>query len=263
MKVTVCQLHNAGRVFAADWDHLTAHVQAERSQLVLLPEMPFYPWFPTAREFDPGVWKAALNAHDVWERRLPELAPALPVATRPIDFGNMRYNAGFIWQEAESLTETVHVKCCVSSQDGAWENVWYTGAVPEFETFTVDHGMAYVGMLIGLELWMPEQARLYGLDGAQLIAIPRADRSPDTDPQGANEWLQGGIAAAKAAAAYCISSSRGTHGTGLGGPAWVISPQGETLAMTSSERPFATVEIDLDSMPRGVRVPSIKTAPLR
>jgi len=262
MKVTVCQLHNAGGAFAADWDRLTAHVRSERSDLVLLPEMPFYPWFPTSRHFDAEVWKAALDAHDLWEKRLPELAPALPLATRPIDFGNVRYNAGFIWQEGESLIETIHVKCCVSSQEGAWESVWYTGAVPDFETVSVASGRVRVGMLIGLELWMPEQARLYGLDGAQVIAIPRGDSSPDKDPEGANEWLSGCIAAAKAAEAYCISSSRGIHGSGVGGPGWVISPQGEVLATTSGKRPFSTVEIDVDAMAQRARVPSIKTAPL-
>jgi predicted amidohydrolase len=263
MKVTVCQLHNGGGTIAADWDLLSEHVRSERSELVLLPEMPFYRWFPTSRDFDAELWEGAINAHDLWEQRLPELAPAFVLGTRPINFGNVRYNAGFLWQEGASVTETIHVKCCVSSQDGAWESVWYTGAVPDFETYTVGGGRADLGMLIGLELWMPEQARLYGLDGAQVILVPRADSSPDSDPEGANEWLRGGIAAARAAQAYCVSSSRSIRGSGWGGAGWVISPQGETLAKTSNEEPFATVEIDLDSMPRGVRVPSTKTAPLR
>lgn len=259
MKVTVCQFHNGGGRNAADWDHLVAHVKAERSDLVLLPEMPFYSWFPTPKDFNAGVWQAAVDAHNTWEKRLSELAPAIPLGTRPMDFGSLRYNAGFMWNEDESLTETIHVKSCLAAQDGAWETTWY-GGVADFELATV--GSARVGMLIGLELWMPEQARLYGDDGAQIIAVPRADRSSDNDEDGANDWLQGVSAAAKAAGAYCFSSSRGTHGNGFGGPAWVISPDGEVLATTSSDEPCASVEIDLDSLPRGLRVPSLKTAPL-
>lgn len=261
MKVTVCQLRNAGAGFAAEWDRLLAHVKAERADLVLLPEMPFYPWFAAPREFKASVWEAAVDAHDSWEKRLCELAPAIALGTRPIDFGNVRYNAGFMWNDDESMTETIHVKCCLSGQEGAWETSWYERAVPDFELATV--GAARVGMLIGIELWMPEQARLYGEDGAQIIAVPRADRALDTDPDSANEWLQGGVAAAKASGAYCISSSRGTRGSALGGPGWIISPQGQTLVTTSSEEPFASAEIDLDSLPRGLRVASLKAARLR
>jgi N-carbamoylputrescine amidase len=260
MKVTVCQFHNGGGRFAADWDLLVAHVKAEGSQLVLLPEMPFYSWFPTPRDFDAGVWQAAVDAHNAWERRLSDLAPAIALGTRPIDFGNVRYNAGFMWNEDESITETIHVKCCLTAQDRAWETSWYERGVPDFELATVAH--ARVGMLIGLELWMPEQARVYGEDGAQIIAVPRADRLPDDDLEGVNEWLDGVTAAAKAAGTYCFSSSRGTRGTATGGPGWVISPQGEVLATTSNDEPFVSVEIDLESLPRGLRVPSLKSVPV-
>jgi N-carbamoylputrescine amidase len=165
-----------------------------------------------------------------------------------------------MWNEDESITETIHVKCCLSAQDGAWETSWYERAVPDFELATV--GSTRIGMLIGLELWMPEQARLYGEDGAQIIAVPRADRLLGDDLDGETEWLRGVLAAAAAAGAYCISSSRGTRGSGSGGAGWVISPQGDILAATSCDEPFLSVEIDLDSLPRGLRVPSLKDVPL-
>jgi N-carbamoylputrescine amidase len=260
MKVTVCQFHNGGGGFGADWDHLVRHVKVERSELVLLPEMPFYSWFPTPRHFNAGVWQAAVDAHNAWERRLSDLAPAIPIGTRPIDFGNVRYSAGFMWNEGEGITESIHVKSCLTAQDGAWETSWYDRGVPDFELANV--GSARVGMLIGLELWIPEQAHLYGEDGAQVIAVPRADRLAGDDQDGADEWLRGVIEAATAAEAYCLSSSRGTRGSGLGGTAWVISPHGEVLAETTRYEPFVSVEIDLDSLPRGRRVPSLKGMPL-
>jgi len=34
--------------------------------IVLLPEMPFFPWFPTARDFDARTWRDAVAAHDDW-----------------------------------------------------------------------------------------------------------------------------------------------------------------------------------------------------
>ena len=245
MKVTVCQLHNEREAFAADWDRLVAHVKAQRSDLVLLPEMPFYPWFPTPREFDAGIWCAAVAAHDTWEKRLSELMPAVALGTRPVDFGALRYSAGFVWNEDEGITETIHVKSCLSNEDGFWETTWYQKAVPDFESATV--GVARVGMLIGLELWMPEGASTYGEDKVQLIAIPRMDRSVDADECVASneEWLSGGRTAALESGAFCVSSSRGGHNSTASGTGWILAPDGRTLARTSGEKPFVTAEVDL------------------
>jgi N-carbamoylputrescine amidase len=248
MKVTVCQLHNERGAFAADWDRLVAHVKTQRSDLVLLPEMPFFPWFPTPREFDAGTWRAAVAAHDTWEKRLSELMPAVALGTRPVDFGALRYSAGFVWNEDEGITETIHVKSCLSNEDGFWETTWYQKAVPDFESATV--GAARVGMLIGLELWVPEGASTYGEDKVHLIAVPRMDGSMDDDECVASneEWLSGGRAAALESGAFCVSSSRGGHNNTAGGTGWILAPDGRTLARTSGEEPFVTAEVDLTRM---------------
>lgn len=248
MKVTVCQLHNEREAFAADWDRLVAHVKAQRSDLVLLPEMPFFPWFPMPREFDAGIWRAAVVAHDTWEKRLSELMPAVALGTRPVDFGALRYSAGFVWNEDEGITETIHVKSCLSNEDGFWETTWYQKAVPDFESATV--GAARVGMLIGLELWVPEAANTYGEDKVHLIAIPRMDLSVDADECVASneEWLSGGRAAALESGAFCVSSSRGGHNNTAGGMGWILAPDGRTLARTSGEEPFVTAEVNLTRM---------------
>jgi predicted amidohydrolase len=245
MKITVCQLHNGREAFAVDWDRLVAHVKAQHSDLVLLPEMPFFPWFPTTLEFDAGIWRAAVAAHDAWEKRLTELMPAVPLGTRPVDFGALRYNVGFVWKEDEGITETIHVKSCLTNEDGSWETTWYEKAAPDFESATV--GAARVGMLIGLELWMPDAAKTYGEDNVHVIAIPRVDRSADADEcaSSAQEWLAGGRAAASSSGAFCISSSRGGHAHPVGGPGWILAPDGRTLARTSDAEPFVTAEVDL------------------
>jgi predicted amidohydrolase len=248
MKITVCQLHNEREAFAADWDRLVAHVKAQRSDLVLLPEMPFFPWFPTPQRFDAGVWRAAVAAHDAWEKRLSELMPAVALGTRPVDFGALRYSAGFVWKEEEGIAETIHVKSCLSDEDGSWETTWYEKAAPDFESATI--GAARVGMLIGLELWMPDAARIYGDDRVHVLAIPRVDRSVDAEEcvSSAQEWLAGGRAAALESGAFCASSSRGGLANPVGGPGWILAPDGRTLAQTSGQEPFVTVEVDLDEV---------------
>ena len=268
MRITVCQLHNGRDALTADWDHLVEHVKTQASELVLLPEMPFYPWFPTPRQFDARVWRDAVAAHDRWEKRLSELMPAIALGTRPVDFGALRYSAGFMWNDDEGIAETIHVKSCLSNEDGSWETTWYERATPDFETARV--GPARVGMLIGLELLMSDQARLYGEDGAHIVAVPRVDRSGDGDMDGANnEWLEGGRSAAIASGAFCISSSRGGRGNSSGGPGWVISPDGRTLAVTSPDQPFASVDIDLAAVVQHPRpaapmgMPLIESADVR
>jgi N-carbamoylputrescine amidase len=245
MKVTVCQLQNDRKAFATDWDRLVSHVKAQRSDLVLLPEMPFFPWFPTPQEFDAGIWRAAVAAHDTWEQRLSELMPAVALGTRPVDFGALRYSAGFMWNEDEGITQTIHVKSCLSNEDGFWETTWYQKAIPDFESATV--GAARVGMLIGLELWMPESVSAYGRDNVHIIAIPRMDRSVDAaECEASNEeWLAGGRAAALESGAFCVSSSRGALSNPTGGIGWILAPDGRTLARTSGEEPFVTAAIDL------------------
>jgi predicted amidohydrolase len=261
MRITVCQLHNGREGLTADWDRLVEHIKTQRSELVLLPEMPFYSWFPTPRNFDAQVWSEAVAAHEAWEKRLSELMPAIALGTRPVDFGNLRYSAGFMWNEDEGIAETIHVKTCLSNEEGAWETTWYERAVPDFEAVRV--GDARVGMLIGLELWMTDQARFYGEDGVHIIAVPRVDRSGDEDIDVANqEWLDGGRTTAKAAGAYCISSSRGARGRSSGGAGWVIAPDGQTLAMTSREQPLASIDIDLSAVSRHPHAPAPMGMPL-
>ena len=41
LRLTVCELHDDRAAFERDWKRLAAHVRDCRSELVLLPEMPF------------------------------------------------------------------------------------------------------------------------------------------------------------------------------------------------------------------------------
>jgi N-carbamoylputrescine amidase len=97
MRVTVCELNDDPAAFELDWQNLAAHVRQEKSDLVLLPEMPFAPWIALQREPDPRTWHAAVDAHARWLDRLGELAPAQVVCTRPINNAGKRLNEGFTW----------------------------------------------------------------------------------------------------------------------------------------------------------------------
>src|SRR5690349_10419420 len=99
MKITVCELPDARRSFASAWGELVEHVRRANSELVVLPDMPFSASFAHADRFNRDAWAAAVRDHDVWEHRLRELSPAIVMSSRPVDFGNERYDEGFVWED--------------------------------------------------------------------------------------------------------------------------------------------------------------------
>ena len=65
MKVTVCEFAESPNENEALWDALVDHVQAERSELVLLPEMPFHHWLAATKQVDQYSWEGAVAAHEI------------------------------------------------------------------------------------------------------------------------------------------------------------------------------------------------------
>ncbi len=237
MNVTVCQLHDEPEAFTRDWDELVQHVRDTAGDLVLLPEMPFYPWFGRTRTFDPGVWQAAVAAHDSWQTRLSELAPAVVISTRPVNLGQKRLNEGFVWDAALGY-QASHVKAYLPDEDGTWEASWYSRGDGTFTPTRIREQCT--GFLICTELWMMEQARLYGLAGVHVLVTPRL-----TGPATLDKWLAGGRTSAVVAGAFSLSSNRIDEAGTYGGQGWVIGPDGDVLDLTSRDRPYVTVTIDL------------------
>ena len=60
-----------------------------------------------------------------------------------------------------------------------------------------------------------------------------------------DSWFAAGREAAALARAYVLSSGRANHRQPTAAHGWVISPDGEILAVTSTEQPFASLTIDL------------------
>jgi predicted amidohydrolase len=243
IKVTVCEMHNEPEAFEQDWRGLVAHVREAGCELVLLPELPFYPWFGTTNQFDAHVWQAAVEAHNAWIRRLPELGQAWVVSTCPVNQGTLRHNEGFVWQ-ADTGYRAVHRKYYLPDEEGVWEASWYH---PDASGFTpVTCGNARLGMLVCTEVWAMEQARVYGKAGVQIIATPRLTQGATVE-----KWLAVGRTAAVLAGAFGLSSnwvSGDGKSANYGGRGWIVSPDGEVLGLTSQQEPFVTVEIDLDEV---------------
>jgi N-carbamoylputrescine amidase len=240
MKVTVCELKNEPDDFCLDWEQLVSHVKAENSNLVLLPEMPFSPWFAGSKEYDPNVWQSAVKAHDEWESRLKELRPAIVLGSRPVNKGSKRLNEAFIW-EPEFGYSAVYSKYYLPDEEGFWEASWYDRGNPDF--IPVQSAEALIGFLICSDIWFFEHSRAYGQMGVHLIACPRATPKSTLD-----KWLVAGRAASVVSGAFCLSSNRiSPKGKQIdpGGQGWITGPDGEVLGKTSPGKPFLTIDIDL------------------
>jgi N-carbamoylputrescine amidase len=241
MRVTVCEMSDDRDRFQRDWEGLARHVKTEKSDLVLLPEMPFHPWPARSRPFRADLWDKAVSAHEAWMPRLTELAPAVVAGTRPMSVNGQRLNQGFVWG-TDTGHRAAHIKCYLPEEEGFWEASWFGRGEPEFAPLTVRSVL--VGFLICTEIWFGEHARAYGLAGTHIIVCPRATPLPSVD-----KWIAGGRAAAVVSGAFCLSSCRGgrdSQGMDWSGRAWIIHPEeGDVVGTTTREHRFLTMDIDL------------------
>ncbi|MFW9992773.1 MAG: carbon-nitrogen hydrolase family protein [Candidatus Odinarchaeota archaeon] len=243
MKVTICQLSAEKDRLEYEWRNLVEHANRHGSDVVLLPEMPFYPWITALKEVDASLWERAVKSHDKWIQRLPELGVRIVIGTRPvIDPGfNKRYNAGFIWS-AKSGLQDVHKKVYLPDEAGFWEATWYDRGEKDFQAFEIE-GIK-ISFLICTELWFMEQARNYAKQGIHILACPRS-----TPAESVDKWVAGGRAAAVISGAFCLSSNHQgiapNKKTALGGVGWITDPEGNVLGKTSEKEPCKTVDIDI------------------
>lgn len=236
MKATVCQLRREPDELEEDWAALVAHVEAEASELVVLPELCFAPWFASEPPSDDALWTGSVEAHDRWIARLAEL-PAAVLGSRPVTRASGRRNEAYA-AEAGGPVRTLHDKSYLPDEPGFWEASWY-GRGNGGHAVT-DIGGLRAGVLVCTELWFLEHARAFGRDGAHVIATPRC-----TPVNTLDKWLAGGRTCAVVSGAWSLSSNSAEpeHG-GLG---WAIDPEGELVATTSLESPWVTVDIDLEA----------------
>ena len=237
MKATITQLD--ANHLERDWQRLIRHTAAHDSELVLLPELCFAPWFSAAPERDQGIWQHAARAHESWLERLPELGANYVIGTAPRDIGSRRHNVAYLWTAPGGL-QWIHSKTYLPNDEGYWEANWYDRAPIEFQPTRA--GDLTLGVMICTEIWFLQHAREYGKGGIHLLLNPRSTPRPTNA-----KWLAGGRTAAVVAGAYCLSSNHTGQAGGidLGGAGWLCDPDGAVLATTSQAEPFVTLELDL------------------
>jgi N-carbamoylputrescine amidase len=237
MRVTVCELPHEPAALASAWAGLCRHAYRHRSELVLLPEFAFVDPVWESRVFDQERWAAALTASAAWLDRLAELRVDLVVGARPATIDGRPFNEGFLWSRHHGV-RPLRRKWYLPDDPGSWEARWFDRGDPDFPAFRA--GSVSFGLNICSELWALETCASYASEGVQLILSPRATAAATTA-----RWLSLGVVAAVRSGAFSVSSNRVDSTGACGGFGWIIAPDGQVLATTTPEVPFATIELDL------------------
>jgi N-carbamoylputrescine amidase len=238
MRVTVCELPHEPGALAAAWDGLSEHISRNSSELVLLPEFALVDPLWEEEHFDPARWSEALAQCDARLHLLAELGAEHVVGTRPASIDGRPYNQGYLWSAAADGLTPLRSKFFLPDEPGGWEAHWFDRGDPVFPAFHA--GALSFGLNICTELWALETYADYADRGVQVILSPRATAAATTA-----KWLSVGVVAAVRSGAFSLSSNRVDPTGACGGAGWIISPDGQVLASTTSEMPFATIDIDL------------------
>lgn len=241
MRVSVCEAAPEMVPGGEDWQRLTARARGERSDVLLLNEMPFGPWISCAERADQETLLASHRVHESGMERLPELGVRSVLGTRPVFDEDRSVNQAFVWS-ADAGVEPVHTKQFFPDEEGYYEARWFARGETHFRL--ADIGGLNVGFLICTEVMFNEWARYYGRRGAHVIAVPRA-----AGPASLGRWKTALSMAAIVSGCYVISSNRAgadRKGQEFGGCGWIFDPAGDLVAETSADRPVVTVEVDAD-----------------
>lgn len=242
MKVTVCQLNNEPKAFEKDWEALVAHCQLHKTELVLLPEMPFHPWIANQRVANNSKKREAVQAHEKWLQRIEEFGDAIVAYSKPQLVEDKFYNTAYVWSK-KTGHQKVHTKYFFPEEEGFYEETWFDRAPKHFELIEIN-GLK-IGFLLCTEIWFSAYARKYGLEGIDFLLCPRATATSSVE-----QWVRCGQTSSVIAACYCLSSNRsgtGDNGFAWGGGAWIAQPMdGSLLGLSSNEAPFLTYDVDLE-----------------
>lgn len=248
LKVGVGECPPELRAGSADWNDLSRAVARESPDLFLLNEMPFGPWIAAGATFDDRQWQESCTVHEEGLRRLGDLGATAVAGSRPRDLDGRRLNEAFLWTEAGGY-QGVHSKQYFPDEEGYYEARWFEAGERHFRLAAA--GPVQTGFLICTELMFNEHARHYGRNGAHVILVPRA-----VGRASLGRWLVAMRMAAIVSGAYVLSSNRGgvdSRGQVFGGAGWIIDPEGDLVAQTSSASPVVFHEIDTDFVARAQR----------
>lgn len=243
MKVTICEMSDNEDNFIVDWNELNTHLEENKPDLLLLPEMPFGKWIASEREVNSEAKRESAKKHEKWISKLERLNAGYIIYSRPIIAGDKFFNTAFVYEKGKGHSK-IHSKSFFPEEYFFWEETWFDREeVTRFDLLEIAE--IKIGVLLCTEMWFTEYARHYGKQGIDILLCPRA-----TGMASVNQWIRCGQTLAIISGAYCLSSNRsgaGDHGFQWGGSGWIAEPvSGNLHGITTPREKFITMEIDID-----------------
>lgn len=242
MKVTVCELSDNELHFIDDWEKLKIHLNENKPDLLLLPELPFSSWIAAEKTPDNATKAQSADKHECWMGELEQLKVKHVIYTKPVISGDKFFNTAFAWQSGVGHRK-LHTKSFFPEEPHFWEESWYDAEEGKpFEVLELD-GFK-IGALLCTEMWFTQYARQYGKQGIDILVCPRA-----TGIGSVAQWVRCGQTLAVISGAYCLSANKcgiGGNDFHWGGNGFIAGPMdGELLGITRFDEKFVTREIDL------------------
>jgi len=227
--------------FIGDWNELTIHLEQNKPDLLLLPEMPFSKWIATEREVSSELKTQTVANHEKWMIKLEELNVKYIVYSKPVVAGDKFFNTAFVYVKGSGHFK-IHTKSFFPEEPLFWEATWFDHEDKQFEILEIS-GIK-IGVLLCTEMWFTEYARQYSKQGIDILLCPRA-----TGMSWVDRWIRCGQTLAIIAGAFCLSSNRSGYSDQnfqWGGSGWIAEPMdGNLLGITTPHEKFITEEIDL------------------
>ena len=218
---------------------LVAEAAASGARLICLPEFSILPYFPGLRDPAGFRWAEPLRGGPS-DKFFGELALKHNVSI----IGSLfeRDSAGDYWDTAtihDSAGELRHFtrKVHIPSGDGYHETDYFAGA-SEYPVH--DIGAVKLAAPTCYDQWFPELARIYALEGAELIYYPTAIGSeptaPDFDSAAAWRTVMRGHAVANGIFIAACNRIGRENAVTFYGSSFICDPLGNILAQASRDR---------------------------
>jgi predicted amidohydrolase len=122
MRLTLCEFPDESANKARAWDELVDHCVTRRSDIVVLPEMPFSDWrIFMADHVDDDAWRQTCTAHDEAMAKFSELGVQTVLSSRPVTRDGGRFNQAFSWTPEDGYAGG-HCKCYLPDEPDGRES---------------------------------------------------------------------------------------------------------------------------------------------
>src|SRR5215467_11747147 len=109
MQVTVCELSDNEFNFLDDWEQLIIHLNENKPDLLLLPEMPFCKWIASSKNVNHESKIESVEKHEIWISRIEQLDAKQILYSRPILSGDRFFNSAFLFERKTGHSK-IHTK---------------------------------------------------------------------------------------------------------------------------------------------------------